>query len=324
MSQITARQKATASGIININGDTGTTVTGGTISIDAGQSTLLSGSTVFFNGASSSELQLNVTDADFNTIVGNSSGNASITGSFNTGFGSEVLMALSTGADNVAVGGFVLAAETTGSNNTAVGSESMASADGSNHNTAIGYASLSNLVTGSLNIAIGYEAGSGYTGSESQNIVIGANGSPGDNGVLNIGAGNLGSAYIGGINGVTVTTPVMVVIDSSTEQLGTAPIPSPSNLAYTLVNTTPYVVLSTDDFMGVDCSGSAITIELPDAPSTGRTFVIKDITGSAATNNITVTTVSGIVLVDGSTSYIMNTNLESVTVLFSGSAYYIF
>jgi hypothetical protein len=97
-----------------------------------------------------------------------------------------------------------------------------------------------------------------------------------------------------------------------------------STLAYTAVNTSPYVVLTTDEFLSVDSSGGAITIELPNAPSTGRAFVIKDRTGSANTNAITVTTVGGAVNIDGATTYVMNTQYASVDVLFGSSTYQIF
>jgi hypothetical protein len=97
-----------------------------------------------------------------------------------------------------------------------------------------------------------------------------------------------------------------------------------STLTYTLVNTSPYVVLSTDEFLGVDCSGGAIQVNLPNAPATGRTYVIKDITGNAQTNNITVTTVGGVVLVDSAATYVMNTQYSSINVLFNGTKYLVF
>ncbi|MFI5332581.1 MAG: hypothetical protein ACHQVS_00600 [Candidatus Babeliales bacterium] len=95
-------------------------------------------------------------------------------------------------------------------------------------------------------------------------------------------------------------------------------------LHYTAVNTSPYVVLLTDEYLGVDSSGGAITIELPNAPATGQVWVIKDTTGSAVAHNITVTTVGGVVNIDGATSYVMNTVHTSIEVIFNGSAYEIF
>jgi len=94
-----------------------------------------------------------------------------------------------------------------------------------------------------------------------------------------------------------------------------------TTLNYMLVNTTPYVVAATDDYLGVDSSGGAIQINLPNAPSTGRVYIIKDSTGSAATHNITITTVGGVVTIDGGTTFVMNTNYESTVVLFNGTSY---
>lgn len=96
------------------------------------------------------------------------------------------------------------------------------------------------------------------------------------------------------------------------------------NLTYTAVNTTPYVVLSTDHFLGVDTSGSAITIQLPNAPATGRSFIVKDSAGNAMTNNITVTTVGGIVLIDGATTFVMDQDYGAAQFIFNGSAYEVF
>lgn len=95
-------------------------------------------------------------------------------------------------------------------------------------------------------------------------------------------------------------------------------------LKYTYVDTTPYVVVATDAFLGVDSFGGAITIELPDAPATGRVFIIKDINGVAATDNIIVTTVSGTVDIDAATSFVMNTGFEAIQLLFNGTEYLVF
>lgn len=93
---------------------------------------------------------------------------------------------------------------------------------------------------------------------------------------------------------------------------------------YTLVNSTPYVVQSTDDFLGVNTGVAPITIQLPDSPPVGRVFMIKDIGGSANINNITLTTVGGFVNIDAAATYPMNTVYESVEVLFDGTQFWIF
>lgn len=85
----------------------------------------------------------------------------------------------------------------------------------------------------------------------------------------------------------------------------------------------PYNILTTDYFISVDTT-SARTIRLPNAPTTGSTWVIKDVTGSAGTNNITLTTVGGVVNIDGATSITIATNYTSLNVVFNGTAYEIF
>jgi len=94
--------------------------------------------------------------------------------------------------------------------------------------------------------------------------------------------------------------------------------------SYTNVTTSPYVVLSTDYFLSVDTSALAITIQLPNAPTTNRTFVIKDRTGNAVANNISVTTVGGIVLIDAAATYTINAAYNSIQVVFDGTKYEVF
>ena len=52
---------------------------------------------------------------------------------------------------------------------------------------------------------------------------------------------------------------------------------------------TPYTVLGTDYFIACDTSAGVLTVTLPAASSVaGRTFVIRDVGGAAAVNNITI------------------------------------
>lgn len=89
----------------------------------------------------------------------------------------------------------------------------------------------------------------------------------------------------------------------------------------TAVSSSPYTVLSTDYYLSVDSSGGAIQVEMPNAPTTGTVYIVKDSTGSSGTTNITVTTVGGVVNIDGATTFVMNTNYESANFVFTGTAY---
>lgn len=98
-----------------------------------------------------------------------------------------------------------------------------------------------------------------------------------------------------------------------------------SSINITPVNTTPYVVLATDNFLAVDCSGGAIIVQLPNAPTTGRVFTVKDTTGSATPGNqIIITTVGGIVNIDGAATYPLQTAYQSVQLVFDGTGYEIY
>jgi hypothetical protein len=65
-------------------------------------------------------------------------------------------------------------------------------------------------------------------------------------------------------------------------------------------------------------SGSATSVTLPVAPIVDtQTYIIKDQKGDAATNNITIAPSSG--QIDGSASYVMNVNKQSVSLVFDGT-----
>jgi hypothetical protein len=99
-----------------------------------------------------------------------------------------------------------------------------------------------------------------------------------------------------------------------------------TTLTVTSVNfaASPYTVLSTDQFIAVQSSGGAITIRLPNAPGTGRTYIIKDANGAAATSNISITTVGGTITIDGQTTYTLVSNYGSISVIYDGANYEVF
>lgn len=93
---------------------------------------------------------------------------------------------------------------------------------------------------------------------------------------------------------------------------------------YTQPGGYPYNINQGNDyFVSVDTS-SARTIRLPNGGDTGITYVVKDRTGNAGANNITVTTVGGVVLIDGSTTYTMATNYDFAQFLFNGTSWEIY
>lgn len=121
-----------------------------------------------------------------------------------------------------------------------------------------------------------------------------------------------GNINLLGIGGVVVTGAPNTLTISAT----LTPLVVAVNFAMS-----PYVVTLIDGYLSVDLTGGPVIIQLPNAPITGRVIYIKDKLGLAAANNITVTTVGGIVLIDGIASGIMNTAYQSLSIIFNGASY---
>lgn len=272
-------------------------------------------------------------------------GGSITSGTANVGYGALSGASISSGSSNSFYGYEAGVSYTTGDNSTGIGSFAMFHAiAGASNNTALGGLSLYNLAgAGTGNTALGFNSASAYTTTESNNIIIGNTGVIADSGKIRIGTNGTHTAtFIAGIDGVNVGS-VAKVVTMASDQLGTATITAgtgisvtpgantitiaatgTTSLTYTNVNTTPYVVLVTDEYLSVDTSALAITIQLPNAATLGRAFIIKDRIGAAATRNITVTTVGGAVNIDGATTFVMNTAFESINVIGNGSTYEVY
>lgn len=212
-------------GTLTIDGDTGS-ASGSTITISSGISIINSGSTVNFS-ATGSTVTLNVTNTSLvSTLIGYQCGNATMSGGANTGLGQSVMTDLTTGASNSGLGANSLTHVTNGSSNSFFGSGSGNTMTSGSFNSGFGVGSLQNLVSGSYNTCLGYADATNYTGSESSNILINNPGVLGESNTLRIGSGDgtsnqfLNRAFICGINGVTASNPLLVTINSATDQMG--------------------------------------------------------------------------------------------------------
>lgn len=117
-----------------------------------------------------------------------------------------------------------------------------------------------------------------------------------------------------GINGVSTLGSGDTITISATEF-----VPEYTNVTHAQ---SPYTVLTTDDYISVDCSGGAVTLLFPNAPAANRTWTIKDRTGNSATNNITLTTIGGAVNIDAGTSYVIKINYTAVDLLANATPQY--
>lgn len=92
---------------------------------------------------------------------------------------------------------------------------------------------------------------------------------------------------------------------------------NPGILPVIVVTTSPYLATPTDVVIGVNNTGLVpFSVVLPANPVTGKFYVVKDVSGTAAAFNITVTAVGH--TIDGAASAIINTNFGSITLLFNG------
>ena len=91
-----------------------------------------------------------------------------------------------------------------------------------------------------------------------------------------------------------------------------------------VVGPATYATVGTDFYIAANTSAGAVTVQLPNAPATGTVLYIKDSKGNAATDNISVTTVGGVVTIDGQTTYKIVSNYGSIGVMFDGTSWEIF
>lgn len=258
---------------------------------------------------------------------------------------------------NVGLGGNVLRAflGTGGSdNNTGIGLNNLQALTVGTSNTTLGTNAGVTLTTGSGNVLLGVGVGTALAASATGNLFIGTAlaGLSGDLNVTRIGSVyNAGtgfgqtSCYITGIQGVNVGS-VATVVSINGDQLGQTTITAGTNVAITTgansitisANATsytenytgithassPYSATASDYYIGADVTAGVITIYLPAAPVVGRALVVKDKAGLAGTSNITMTTLAGIVNIDGATTFVMNTNYESAQFIWNGTYWEIY
>lgn len=170
------------------------------------------------------------------------------------------------------------------------------------------------------------EGGTGAQTFTAHSLLVGE----GTGAVVALGAASNGQIAIGSAGAdpvlATLTAGTNISITNGAGSITIAADNQAVTFNYTSVNhaASPYTVLATDYYIAADVTAGVISILMPNAPTTGRTIVVKDKVGLAATSNITVTTVGGAVNIDGATSFVMNTAYESAEFIFNGTSYEVF
>jgi hypothetical protein len=88
----------------------------------------------------------------------------------------------------------------------------------------------------------------------------------------------------------------------------------PSLLIIVNAGPSPYNI-TTEDVVSVPTHSGSFTVNLPTNPPPGKAIYIKDAAGVAAANNIII---SSAALIDGSSTYIINTNYGCIKVIYTG------
>ncbi len=115
-------------------------------------------------------------------------------------------------------------------------------------------------------------------------------------------------------NGITITNAANSITISAND----------AAFAYTNVNhaASPYTVLAGDEYISVDTSGGVVSLLFPNVPTTLRTWVVKDRTGTSSTSNISITSVGGSITIDGQTTYTIASNYGSIQLLANATPTY--
>lgn len=89
-----------------------------------------------------------------------------------------------------------------------------------------------------------------------------------------------------------------------------------------IATTVDYTILALDDVIGVTNTSVPRTVTLPPIANVqvGRKFEIKDISGAAGTNNITVDA-NGSETIDGSLTSVINNNYGSLVIMNNGTSW---
>lgn len=226
-----------------------------------------------------------------NIFLGSGAGNINNTSDGSTGIGQNALGSLTSGISNTALGHVAGDAISTGAMNTCIGEGAMFQSGGAvigntalgwhalivcqgnynvgvghnvlgtgvtgQQNIGIGYFALSALLGGNFNTAIGPQAGTQYTGSESNNLCLNHLGVTGESNTTRIGNSASTNCFIYGIEGQLISQEQTIVIDPNTNQVG-------------VLTGKPAIVMQTDAF-SIQGGGTHVLF------TTDRDFILEQI-----------------------------------------------
>jgi len=253
-----------------------------------------------------------------NTFVGQSSGNLLLNTSnarSNTGCGFQTLRDNVGGENNLALGQSCLAVIADGDSNVGAGSGCMDQATELDNSTSVGADSLGQILTGDGNIALGYRSGFNYTSNEELNLVIGNEGTVGENFTIRIGNDtDHVDTYIAACWGGIVGGDSEIMIVDSDGKIGSTKGDNGEILIGATAGPPQWSKIASADGSVIINSGvNSIDLSVGGAPGGGATTFNTDVAGPAVVlGNVINILGDGIIQTDGTVA-------NTVTVELPGS-----
>ena len=254
-----------------------------------------------------------------NTYIGTNSGVSNSTGSANTYIGNHSGAVDTQGSRNVYIGNNVANSQLTGNDNVYIGNDVASASTSGFNNVYIGSSSAISNITGVNNVYIGFHAGFNRIGSGELIIENSSSSTPliyGDfyRDLLKIN-GHLAVTDSLQINGSTYVDSIIDIGEFIYEK---------HIVGVTSVNTATYNLATNDYILNVIYPTTGVcTIVLPTTQlEKGRIVIIKDASGNAVTNTITIST-GGSETIDGSTTKSISSNYGSIEIYCDNSNWFI-
>ncbi len=249
--------------------------------------------------ATGSSVNIEATESDVNAITINASGAA---GGINVDAGSNGVIVDTTGAISLD--------SATASNFTVTGAADL---------TLQSTAGAVNVISGEANAdSINVTSAGGMSmvavGAAAKDVLI-----TNTNGSMTLSAGEsvidaLNFTAGGAASGINLTAGTNGILLSSGQKVKVTAV-------VTGIDSSPYALLGTDYFLGVDTGAGVMTITLPASPATGRKVTIYDAGGAAAGSNITIDGNGKNIAAAGTAAgtKLINTAYESYNLVYNGT-----
>jgi hypothetical protein len=319
-------------GYVNIKAGRGR-ISGGAVSVDGGVSTLgIGGDVAITGGTGATHGEVTIASNSFNWTFSNAGTTTFPTITTN-------LLGVSTSAEGLKFGDNTKRSVITGPTPAASTAVKEIIVQGQDQTGAAGgdvclYGGKSNRNAGDINITAGTSTGASYTGG-TVTLQAGSN-----------SAGTAGNVSIlGGTGSSTVNDGEVTITSGSNEWIfnndGNITIPTSKDIREPGGSTAisggnrikaclptvgaPAIVVDTSNIYLVDTRNFASTIILPDSKEipTGYEFTVTDTYGSAASKNITITAVSGDLIISAPSGIAIDTNYGLITFKNVGSGWLI-